>query len=83
MPCPNSVRRDYRAGLTNGSVMRKYGVGHLVVQSALGPAWLRPRKKPSPRPTRLDPCKPLVDRPGADEPGSQGGLDWSCCASTA
>jgi len=57
-----AIRRDCRAGLSKRAVMRKYGVGHPTVQNALESAWPRPRKKLPPRPTRLDPYKPLVDQ---------------------
>lgn len=57
-----AIRRDCRAGMTKRAVMRKYGVGHPTVQNALESAWPRPRKKLPPRPTRLDPYKPLIDQ---------------------
>ena len=57
-----AIRRDCRAGMTKRAVMRKYGVGHPTVQNALESAWPRPRKTLPPRPTRLDPYKPLIDQ---------------------
>ena len=57
-----AIRRDCRVGMTKRAVMRKYGVGHPTVQNALESAWPRPRKKLPPRPTRLDPYKPLIDQ---------------------
>ncbi|MDQ0946108.1 transposase [Streptomyces phaeochromogenes] len=57
-----AIRRDCRAGLSKRAVMRKYGVGHPTVQNALESTWPKPRKKPPPRVTRLDPYKPLIDQ---------------------
>jgi transposase len=69
-----AIRRDCRAGLSKRAVMRKYGVGHPTVQNALESAWPRPRKKLPPRPTRLDPYKPVIDemlRADLDAPRKQ------------
>ncbi|ROP44247.1 hypothetical protein [Streptomyces sp. PanSC9] len=56
-----AIRRDAKAGLSSRALQRKYGVGFLTVQKALTSAWPEPRKKLPPRPTRLDPYKPLID----------------------
>ncbi|CAL9279395.1 hypothetical protein [Streptomyces sp. SudanB52_2052] len=56
-----AIRRDCRAGLSKRAVMRKYGIGHPTVQNALESVWPRPRKELPPRPTRLDPYKPVID----------------------
>ncbi|MEU0414374.1 hypothetical protein ABZ307_42305 [Streptomyces griseorubiginosus] len=56
-----AIRRDSRAGLSNRALQQKYGVGFRTVQKALVSVWPKPRKKPPPRRTRLDPYKGLVD----------------------
>jgi hypothetical protein len=42
-------------------LQRKYGVTWQTVRKALDLVWPEPRKKLPPRPTRLDPYKPLID----------------------
>lgn len=69
-----AIRRDAKAGLSIRALQRKYGVGFLTVQKALTSAWPEPRKKLPPRPTRLDPYKPLIDemlRADLDAPRKQ------------
>ena len=69
-----AIRRDAKAGLSSRALQRKYGVGFLTVQKALTSAWPEPRKKLPPRPTRLDPYKPLIDemlRAALDAPRKQ------------
>ncbi|MFJ7254143.1 IS21 family transposase [Streptomyces sp. NPDC098085] len=69
-----AIRRDAKAGLSSRALQRKYGVGFLTVQKALTSAWPEPRKKLPPRPTRLDPYKPLIDemlRADLDAPRKQ------------
>lgn len=57
-----AIRGDCGAGLSERTVMRKYGVGHPTVQSALESAWPKPRKKLPPRPPRLHPYKLVIDQ---------------------
>jgi transposase len=57
-----AIRRDARAGLSNRALQRKYGVGFRTVKTAISSVWPEPRKKPRPRPTRLDPFKPVIDQ---------------------
>jgi hypothetical protein len=38
------------------------GVGFRTVKTATTSVWPEPRKKPRPRPTRLDPFKPVIDQ---------------------
>ncbi|WLQ38357.1 IS21 family transposase [Streptomyces castrisilvae] len=69
-----AIRRDAKAGLSIRALQRKYGVGFLTVQKALTSAWPEPRKKLPPRPTRLDPYKPMIDemlRADLDAPRKQ------------
>jgi hypothetical protein len=40
---------------------RKHNVGRRTVVKALKSAWPEPRKKPPPRPSKLDPSKPVID----------------------
>ncbi|MGJ6969820.1 hypothetical protein ACSDR0_48910 [Streptosporangium sp. G11] len=56
-----AIRRDVRSGMSIRAVMRKHSVSYLTVTKASASAWPEPRKKPTPRPTRLDPYKPLID----------------------
>lgn len=56
-----AIRRDHRAGLSGRALERKYGVTWRTVRRALDSKWPEPRKKQAPRPTRLDPYKPVID----------------------
>lgn len=80
MPAPSKVelyaaiRRDVRAGMSARAVERKYHVGRRTVVKAVASAWPQPRKKPPPRPSKLDPFKPLIDeilRADLDAPRKQ------------
>lgn len=69
-----AIRRDARAGLSGRALARKYNVGRRTVVKALGSAWPEPRKKPPPRPSKLDPFKPVIDeilRADLDAPRKQ------------
>ncbi|MFG2441087.1 hypothetical protein [Streptomyces sp. NPDC048508] len=56
-----AIRRDHRAGLSMRALERKYGVTWRTIRKALDSNWPEPRKKQTPRPTRLDPYKPVID----------------------
>lgn len=60
-----AIRRDARDGLLQRALERKYGVGRRTVLNTLtltlASAWPEPRKPLPPRPSRLDPFKPLID----------------------
>ncbi|MFD0207039.1 MULTISPECIES: IS21 family transposase [Saccharothrix] len=56
-----AIRRDAREGLSQRALERKYGVGRRTVLKALASAWPEPRKPLPPRPSRLDPFKPVID----------------------
>ncbi|WP_206507919.1 IS21 family transposase [Streptomyces chrestomyceticus] len=56
-----SIRRDHRAGMKMRELERKYNVSWRTVKKAVGSVWPEPRKKLVPRPTALDPYKPVVD----------------------
>jgi transposase len=81
MPAPSSkvelyaaIRRDARAGLSGRAIERRYGVGRRTIVKALTSAWPEPRKKLPPRPSKLDPYKPIVDailRADLDAPRKQ------------
>jgi transposase len=69
-----AIRRDARAGLSGRALQRKYGVGWRTVDKALASAWPEPRKKYPPRPSKLDPFKPIIDailRTDLDAPRKQ------------
>lgn len=69
-----AIRRDHRAGMSMRALQRKYGVTWQTVRKALDLVWPEPRKKLPPRPTRLDPYKPLIDemlRKDLDAPPKQ------------
>ena len=69
-----AIRRDARAGLSGRALERKYGVGRRTVVKAVASAWPEPRKKPPPRPSKLDPFKPMIDeilRADLDAPRKQ------------
>ncbi|MGW4790857.1 hypothetical protein ACWEPC_00385 [Nonomuraea sp. NPDC004297] len=58
-----AIRRDSRLeGLGVRALARKYGVHRRTVREALASAWPKPRKKPPPRRSRLDPYKPAIDQ---------------------
>ena len=54
-----AIRRDHRAGMSMRALERKCGVTWQALRKALDLVWPEPRKKLPPRPTRLDPYKPL------------------------
>ncbi|MEO3825346.1 hypothetical protein [Actinomadura sp. B10D3] len=56
-----AIRRDARAGMSGRAIERKYRVGRRTIVKALSSAWPEPRKKPPPRGSKLDPCKPAID----------------------
>jgi transposase len=69
-----AIRRDARAGMSGRALERKYNVGRRTVVKALASAWPAPRKKPPPRPSKLDPFKPVIDeilRADLDAPRKQ------------
>ncbi|MEU8413854.1 IS21 family transposase [Amycolatopsis japonica] len=69
-----AIRRDARAGMSGRALERKYNVGRRTVVKALSSAWPEPRKKPPPRPSKLDPFKPVIDeilRADLDAPRKQ------------
>jgi transposase len=57
-----AIRRDARAGMASRALQDRYGVGFRTVRKALASAWPEPRKKLPPRPTRLDPYKPVIEQ---------------------
>ncbi|MFI0451215.1 IS21 family transposase [Actinomadura sp. 6N118] len=58
-----AIRRDARIeGLGVRALARKYGIHRRTVREALTSAWPRPRKRPPPRKSRLDPFKPAIDQ---------------------
>lgn len=56
-----AIRRDSRAGVSGRAIERKYNVGWRTVQQALVSAWPAERKRYPPRPSKLDPFKPVID----------------------
>jgi transposase len=69
-----AIRRDSRAGLSVRGLARKYQVSRRTVRSALSSAWPAPRKPLPPRPSKLDPFKPVIDdilRADLDAPRKQ------------
>ncbi|MFJ2774803.1 hypothetical protein [Streptomyces sp. NPDC087300] len=69
-----AMRRDHRAGLSMRALERKYGVTWRTIRRALDSNWPEPRKEQGPRPSRLDPYKPLIDtmlRADLDAPPKQ------------
>ncbi|MFF5030102.1 hypothetical protein ACFY2J_38650 [Streptomyces collinus] len=57
-----AIRRDARAGVSNRTLQRKYGVGFRTVKAAMASVWPEPRKQLPPRKTRLDAFKPVIDQ---------------------
>ena len=57
-----AIRRDSRAGLSIRAIQSKHNVGFRTVEKALASVWPEPRKPLPPRPSRLDPFKPLIDQ---------------------
>jgi len=69
-----AIRRDARAGMPGRAIERKHGVGRRTIIKALSSAWPEPRKKPPPRPSKLDRFKPAIDeilRADLDAPRKQ------------
>ncbi len=69
-----AIRRDHRAGMKMRELERKYNVSWRTVKKAVDSVWPEPRKKLPPRPTALDPYKPVVDemlRTDLDAPRKQ------------
>lgn len=56
-----AIRRDARAGLSGRVIERKHGVGRRTVAKAVASVWPGPRKSVAPRPSKLDPFKPVID----------------------
>lgn len=56
-----AIRRDHRGGMKIREIERKYNVSWRAVRKAVDSVWPEPRKHLPPRPTALDPYKPLVD----------------------
>ncbi|MGN9789404.1 hypothetical protein ACTMTF_49040 [Nonomuraea sp. ZG12] len=58
-----AIRRDSRMeGLSQRALARKYAVSRRTVAEALTSAWPAPRKAMTPRRSRLDPFKPVIDQ---------------------
>ncbi|MBY8345804.1 IS21 family transposase [Streptomyces spinosirectus] len=69
-----AIRRDHRGGMTMREIERKYNVSWRTVRRAVDSVWPEPRKKLPPRPTALDPYKPVIDeilRADLDAPRKQ------------
>src|SRR5262245_22703630 len=69
-----AIRRDSRAGLSVRALARKHHVSRRTVRSALSSAWPAPRRPMPPRPSKLDPFKPVIDdilRADLDAPRKQ------------
>ena len=56
-----AIRRDVRAGTSARAIERKHGVGRRTIVKAMSSAWPGPRKELPPRPSKLDPFKPVID----------------------
>jgi transposase len=57
-----AIRRGSRTeGLSARELARRYGVHRRTVREALESAWPSPRKQMTPRRSRLDPFKPVID----------------------
>jgi transposase len=57
-----AIRCDHRGGMKMRELERKYNVSWRTVKKAVDSVWPEHRKKLPPRPTALDPYKPVVDR---------------------
>ncbi|QUH06041.1 IS21 family transposase [Saccharopolyspora erythraea] len=69
-----AIRRDHRAGMSMRALQRAYGVTWRTVRKAVDAAWPEPRKSLPPRPSALDPYKPVIDailREDLDAPRKQ------------
>lgn len=59
-----AIRRDSRIeGMSIRALADKYGVHRRMVREALASVWPKPRKRPPPRKSRLDPFKPSPTPP--------------------
>jgi transposase len=56
-----AIRRDVRAGMSARAIERKHGVGRRTIVKAMASAWPGRRKELPPRPSKLDPFKPVID----------------------
>ncbi|WP_280454490.1 IS21 family transposase [Nocardia brasiliensis] len=56
-----AIRRDAREGLSGRQIQRKHGVSYRTVRDALASAWPAERKEYTPRPSKLEPFKPIID----------------------
>ncbi|TDP31416.1 hypothetical protein [Nocardia ignorata] len=56
-----AIRRDAREGMSGRKIQRKHGVSYRTVQQALTSAWPTERKEYTPRPSKLEPFKPIID----------------------
>ncbi|WP_369780716.1 IS21 family transposase [Streptomyces sp. R33] len=56
-----AIRRDHRGGMKIREIERKYNVSWRTVRKAVDSVWPEPRKQLPPRPTALDPYKPVID----------------------
>lgn len=56
-----AIRRDHRGGMKIREIERKYNVSWRTVRNAVDSVWPAPRKQLPPRPTALDPYKPVID----------------------
>ncbi|MER5326904.1 IS21 family transposase [Streptosporangium roseum] len=69
-----AIRRASRQGLSGRQIAIEFRVSRNTVAEALRQPWPEPRKKMAPRPSRLDPFKPLIDemlRADLDAPRKQ------------
>jgi transposase len=56
-----AIRRDARAGMSGRAIEKKYQVGRRTIVKALASAWPEQRKEMTPRGSKLDPFKPVID----------------------
>ena len=56
-----AIRRDVRAGMSQRAIQAKHGVGRRTIMAAEASAWPSPRKKATPRASKVDPFKPVID----------------------
>ncbi|MFJ9213999.1 hypothetical protein [Streptomyces sp. NPDC102264] len=69
-----AIRRDHRSGMEIREIERKYNVSWRTVRNAVDSVWPAPRKQLPPRPSALDPYKPVIDgmlRADLDAPRKQ------------